>query len=81
MLADVHSWNREPALAVRVAEQSVALEPFRESGHRRLIQLHHRAGDRAQALRAYERRRELLSAELGVAPAPETEAARAAVDA
>lgn len=79
VLAEVHSWNREPALALLVAEQAVALEPFRESGYRRLMELHHRAGDRAQALRVYERCRRLLADELGAAPAPETEAVRAAV--
>lgn len=79
VLAEVHSWNREPALAVRVAEQALALEPFRESGYRRLMALHHRAGDRAQALRVYMRCRRLLADELGTVPAPETEATRAAV--
>ncbi len=79
VLAEVHSWNREPALALLVAEQAVALEPFRESGYRRLMELHHRAGDRAEALRVYERCRRLLALELGAAPAPETEAARAGV--
>lgn len=75
VLAEVHAWNREPAMALRVAEQAVALEPFRESGYRRLMELHHRAGDRAQALRVYERCRRLLAEELGAAPSPETEAA------
>jgi DNA-binding SARP family transcriptional activator len=59
--------------------QAVALEPFRESGYRALMRLHHLAGDRAQALRVYERCRHLLAEELGAAPAPETEAVRAAV--
>jgi SARP family transcriptional regulator, regulator of embCAB operon len=79
VLAEVHAWNREPAMALRVAEQAVALEPYRESGYRRLMELHHRAGDRAQALRVYERCRRLLADELGAAPAPETEAARRAL--
>jgi len=79
VLAEVHSWNAEPALALRVAEQAVALEPYRESGYRKLMRLHHLAGDRAQALRVYERCRDLLAEELGAAPAPETEAVRAAL--
>lgn len=79
VLAEVHSWNRELALAVRIAEQAVALEPFRESGYRRLMALHHRAGDRAQALHVYTRCRRLLADELGTVPDPETEAMRAAV--
>jgi len=74
VLAEVHAENREPALALRVAEQAIALEPYRESGYRRLIRLHHRAGDRAEALRVYERCRRLLAEELGTGPSPETEA-------
>jgi DNA-binding SARP family transcriptional activator len=62
-----------------VAEQAVALEPYRESGYRRLMLLHHRAGDRAEALRVYERCRRLLAEELGTAPSPETEALLAEV--
>jgi DNA-binding SARP family transcriptional activator len=79
LLAEIHAENREPAVALRVAEQAVALEPYRESGYRRLMLLHHRAGDRAEALRVYERCRRLLADELGTAPSPETEALLAEV--
>lgn len=79
VLADVHAENREPALALRVAEQAVSFEPFRESGYRRLMRLHRRAGDRAEALRVYERCRRLLADELGTAPSPETMALAAEV--
>jgi len=79
VLAEVHARNREPALALRVAEQAVALEPYRESGYRRLMLIHQRAGDRAQALRVYERCRRLLARELGTTPGPEIEAVRAAL--
>jgi SARP family transcriptional regulator, regulator of embCAB operon len=74
VLAEVHAGNREPALAVRAAEQAVALEPFRESGYRRLMRLHDAAGDRAEALRVYQRCSALLAEELGTAPSPETSA-------
>jgi len=74
VLAEVHGENREPALAVRIAEQAISLEPFRESGYRRLMQLQHRAGNRAEVLRVYERCRRLLDQELGTRPSPETEA-------
>src|SRR5207237_88201 len=77
VLVEVHAWNREPALAVRVAQQALALEPFRESGYRRLMRLHQSAGDRAEALRVYERCRRLLADELGTTPAAATEAAPA----
>jgi DNA-binding SARP family transcriptional activator len=74
VLAEIHAQNQELALALRVSEQAVELEPFRESAYRRLMLLHHRAGDRAEALRVYERCRRLLADELGTVPSPETEA-------
>ena len=74
VLTDVHAANREPALAVRVAEQAVALEPYRESGYRRLMLLHDGAGNRAEAVRVYQRCRRLLAEELGTTPSPETDA-------
>ncbi|HEX2048149.1 MAG TPA: tetratricopeptide repeat protein [Acidimicrobiales bacterium] len=61
--------------AVRAGEEAVALEPFRESAHLRLMQAHAGAGNRGEALRAYERCRRLLAEELGVSPSPPTEAA------
>ena len=51
------------------------LEPFRESGYRRLMEAYAAAGDRAESLRVYERCRRLLADELGAYPSPETEAA------
>jgi DNA-binding SARP family transcriptional activator len=65
-----------PALAIRLATESVALDPFREPPYRQLMAAHFLAGDRAQALRTYERCARLLAAELGVAPHPETTALR-----
>jgi DNA-binding SARP family transcriptional activator len=79
VLAEIHAENREPALALRAAEQAVALEPFRESGYRRLMRLHLRGGDRGEALRVYERCRRLLAEELGTKPSEETETLRADV--
>ena len=55
------------------AEQTIALAPFRETGYRRLMEAHVAAGDRAEALRVYERCRRLLADELGTYPSPETE--------
>ena len=60
--------------AVQAALRSVALEPFRETGYRRLMQAHAAAGNRAEALRVYERCRALLADELGVDPSPDLEA-------
>jgi branched-chain amino acid transport system substrate-binding protein len=62
------------AEAVRHAEEVTRLEPFRESGYRRLMEVHGAAGNPAEALRVYERCRRFLADELGAYPSPETEA-------
>jgi YVTN family beta-propeller protein len=59
--------------AAKWAEQTIALEPFRETGYRRLMEAHAAAGNRAEALRVYGRCRQLLAEELGAYPSPETE--------
>ena len=48
----------------------VELAPFRETGHRILMEALERRGNVAEALRAYDRLRVLLRDELGVAPSP-----------
>ncbi|MDP8938376.1 MAG: tetratricopeptide repeat protein, partial [Actinomycetota bacterium] len=65
--------------AVTAAEEAVALEPLRESAHLRLMAAHDAAGNRGEALRAYERCRSALVEELGVNPSPATEAAYVAL--
>jgi len=65
--------NNEIVLAVAHAREAVRLEPYRESGYRRLMRLLAAGGDRAEAVRAYQQCRDLLDKELGVAPSPETE--------
>jgi DNA-binding SARP family transcriptional activator len=50
------------------------LAPYRESGHRLLLEALERRGNLAEALRAYERLRVLLREELGVAPGPALQA-------
>ena len=66
--------TNELELAVRNAEELVAMEPFREGGYRHLMRLHAARGDRAEALRVYEVCRTRLREELGVGPSGETEA-------
>ncbi len=70
---------RDLDAALWAAEEAVALEPLRESAHVRVMAAHEAAGNRAAALRAYERCRRLLADELGVTPAPDTEAAYVAL--
>jgi SARP family transcriptional regulator, regulator of embCAB operon len=71
--ADAAVGSGHAAESLRSAEQLVALEPFRESGHRRLMQAHIAAGNNAEALTVYERCRHLLADELGAYPSPEIE--------
>jgi DNA-binding SARP family transcriptional activator len=66
-------WNGELALAQDQARAAVDLEPFRESGYRRLMQVLFRRGDRGEAVRVYQQCRQRLADELGVAPSTETE--------
>lgn len=57
--------------AERSGRRLVELAPFRESGHRLLMEALAARGNVAEALLAYERLRVLLREELGVAPAPQ----------
>ena len=66
--------NGELAEAIQAAEDALVVEPFRETIYQRLMRVHAAAGNRAEALRAYERCRAVLAEELGVPPSPETEA-------
>jgi DNA-binding SARP family transcriptional activator len=49
-------------------------DPLREEIHRQIMRLHWRAGERDRAVRQYHLCREVLAAELGIPPMPETEA-------
>jgi SARP family transcriptional regulator, regulator of embCAB operon len=64
--------RRDLGYALRLAEEAVALEPFRESCWIDLMSVHKAAGNRAEGLRAYERCRSLLADQLGVSPATTT---------
>ena len=74
-LRDASFGSGELAEAVRYAEEVTDLEPFRESGYRRLMQTHAAAGNPAEALRVYERCRRFLADQLGAYPSAESEAA------
>ncbi|MGZ6966342.1 MAG: ATP-binding protein [Acidimicrobiia bacterium] len=61
--------------ALRAAEEAVATEPYRETAYVQMMKAHSRAGNRGEALRAYERCRRILADELGVDPSQATESA------
>jgi SARP family transcriptional regulator, regulator of embCAB operon len=65
-----------PALAQAEerARMLTELAPYRESGHRILMEALAERGNVAEALRAYERLRVLLREELGVSPSPAVQA-------
>ena len=50
-LADACLSSDDPSEAAKWADQAIALEPFRESGYRRLMHAHAAAGNGAEALR------------------------------
>ena len=72
-LAEVNRLSGDSAAAIHAAEELTVLEPFRETGYRRLMEAHSAAGNRAEALMVYEQCRHLLAEELGAYPSPETE--------
>lgn len=59
--------------ATRAVRRLVDEEPLREEARARLIRLYALAGRRGEALREYEKLRELLARELGREPSPETQ--------
>lgn len=69
--ADLAAGNLDGAK--RAAEEALALDPYRESSFRLLMEAHDAAGSRGEALRTYERCRRMLGEELGVAPADQTQ--------
>ena len=72
-LADASLKRGDTRTAVDALAESAELDPFRESGWLRLMDALVAAGDRAEALRVFERCRTLLGRELGVDPSPEME--------
>lgn len=63
--------------AERSGRRLVELAPFRESGHRLLMEALAARGNVAEALLAYERVRALLREELGIPPGPALQAVHA----
>lgn len=80
-LAARHESAGALAAALALTEQLLVLEPLLEHAWRRLMRLHFLRGDRAAAVAAFERCEQVLRAELGLRPSPETQALLARVEA
>jgi DNA-binding SARP family transcriptional activator len=72
--AEILAAQGAPGRAVDVSERLLALDPTRESTHRRLMTYYHASGQRDRALRQYRRCETVLRRTIGVAPDPETTA-------
>lgn len=64
-----------PLLARETVEELLLLEPLREAAYLTLMRAHDQAGNRAEAIRAYERCHSVLADELGVEPGIEVQQA------
>jgi SARP family transcriptional regulator, regulator of embCAB operon len=73
-VVECNTLTGELAEAVRAAEDALALDPLREATYQRYMRALAAAGSRAEALRLYERCRQVLADELGASPSAQTEA-------
>ena len=73
-LVDSYENQADYEQAISYAQRWLALDPLRETVHRRLMRLYAASGDRTAALRQYQSSMQLLDKELGVAPEAETTA-------
>jgi DNA-binding SARP family transcriptional activator len=74
LLAGGYGCRGDHRLAAMIAESAIAADPLRESAYRLAMAAHLAEGNRALALRIYERCAGVLRAELGVEPSPATAA-------
>jgi SARP family transcriptional regulator, regulator of embCAB operon len=72
-LARVWLALNQPVAALQAARRVLDLAPFRESAHGRVMECHLAAGDRAEAVRVYDRLRKLLEETMGLSPNNATE--------
>ncbi len=78
-LADAYEEQGDYAQAAVWTRRQLALEPWNEEVHQRLIRQLARSGQRSVALHQYEICRRMLANELGVEPQPATQALVAAI--
>lgn len=73
-LAMQHTARGEYAAGIDYTTRLLTIEPWQEEGHRQLMLLLTKSGQRSAALAQYETCRRILEEELGVEPTPETTA-------
>ena len=73
-LADAAEAGGDAEAALQAARHQLALEPWLEAAHRRIMRIFAGRGQRAAALAQYQRCRQVLSEELGAEPEAETTA-------
>ncbi len=73
-LAALYAGQGDLQRAIEEYQHLVAQDPYREAAHRELMRCHYRQGDRISAVRQYQTFVEILREDLGLSPAPETEA-------
>lgn len=73
-LIDLQEIQHQYQGAVGNTRRLLAIDPLHEGAHRTLIRVHLAAGDHVSALRAYHRCAAILRQELGIDPAPATQA-------
>lgn len=71
-LVDLLLEQREYEAGIEVATQLLHIDPWREEAHRSLMWLYAQNGQRGAALRQFDLCQQILAAELGVEPEPET---------
>ncbi|HET7791738.1 MAG TPA: AAA family ATPase [Rhizobacter sp.] len=80
-LCEMAAQARDYADALSHAHELLSLQPLSEEAHRRVMQLHYLAGDRAAALLAFDRCEQMLKDEVGARPSGETLTLLAAIEA
>jgi len=71
-LSECYAQQGRYRLAIARARQALIQDPLRETIYVRLMLYHYYSGEQAQALRTYQRCKEILLSELGVAPLEST---------
>jgi DNA-binding SARP family transcriptional activator len=72
-LLNFYQYHKEYSKAIRWGQRILLADPLREDVHRDLMRLFVQNGQRALAVRQYQRCQQILEAELSIEPMPETQ--------